>query len=397
MREIKNKVIVWGVDGFNTLGLMRELGNHGLDLVFLIKGHKGIAASSKYCKKYIETATVEDGYEFLLKNYTSEEDKPIIITPGDDIIIFIDRHKEELEKHFIIPGASIKGDSERYTDKNNMTALAEEIGILCPKSRAITKESDISGIEYPCLIKPSHEKPGHYNEFKFKICKSEKKLKKTLRYVRPDSEFIIQQYIPKELDLLVYGGRMWDGNTVIAGAFIRDRLSDSGSSSHGYFTNQMPSGVDVSKICDFLDRIDYHGLFSFEYGLLDDKAYFFEVNLRNDGTSHYFYQCGANIPLAYVYSSSGLDYSHIITGVAENRWFIDELYDVENVLSGKVSRKKWKQEMTEATVFKYYDKEDIAPYQLEKQGSLKQIVKDILLKRFRLYIVFVLDKMGLRK
>ncbi len=397
MGEIKNKVIVWGVDGFNTLGLMRELGNHGLDLIFLIKGHKGISASSKYCKKFIETETTEEGYNLLLETYASEPYKPILITPGDDIIIFIDRHKEELEKHFILPGAREKGDSERYTDKNNMTALAEEIGILCPTSRAVTRGSDISGIEYPCLIKPSHEKPGHYNEFKFKVCRSERQLKRTLRYVRPDSVFIVQQYIPKELDLLVYGARMWDGNTVIAGAFIRDRWADSGSSSHGYFTNQMPEGADASKISDFLERIDYHGPFSFEYGLLGDVAYFFEVNLRNDGTSHYFYQCGANIPLAYVYSSAGLDYTHISTAVAENRWFMDELYDVENVLAGKVSCRKWKQEKAEATVFKYYDKDDAAPYQLEKRGRGKQIIKDILLKRFRLYIVFILDKMGLRK
>ena len=397
MEAIKNKVIVWGADCFNTLGLMRQLGNQGLDLVFLIKGHKGIAASSKYCEKFVETNTIEDGYNHLLENYINEQDKPIIITSGDDIIIFIDRHKEVLEKHFILPGTSAQGNTEKYTDKNNMTALAEEIGILCPKSRAITKESDISGFEYPCLIKPSHEKLGHYNEFKFKICKSEKKLKRTLRYVRPDSEFIVQQYIPKELDLLVYGGRMWDGNTIIAGAFIRDRWADSGSSSHGYFTKSIPKSADTSKIGEFLELIDYHGLFSFEYGLLGDEAFFFEVNLRNDGTSHYFYQAGANIPLAYVYSSAGMDYSHITTSVEENKWFIDELYDVENVYTRKLSRKKWKKEMQEATVFKYYDEDDPAPYKLEKKGRKKQIIKDILLKRFRLYIVFVLDKFGLRK
>lgn len=397
MADIKNKVIVWGADGFNTLGLMRELGNSGIDLMFLIKGKKGIAASSKYCTEYVEIPTIEEGYRYLFENCAHEPYKPIIITPGDDISIFIDQHKEEFEKCFIVSGTNKKGNLEKYTDKNNMTALAEEIGILCPKSRSINKESDISDVEYPCLIKPSHEKPGHYNEFKFKICKKKIQLKRTLRYVRRDSEFILQQYIPKKLDLLVYGARMWDGNVVFAGAFIRDRWADSGSSSHGYFTNAMPESVDASKMSAFLDRIDYHGLFSFEYGLIDDKAYFFEVNLRNDGTSHYFYQAGVNIPLAYVYNSAGLDYSHIISEVQEKKCFIDELYDVENVLTGKISRKKWKQDMAEATVFKYYDSDDIAPYQLERKGRTKQIIKDIILKRFRLYIVFILDKCGFRK
>ena len=39
-----------------------------------------------------------------------------------------------------------------------------------------------------------------------KICKNEKELKQTLRFVRHESVFILQQYIKKEKDLLVYGG-----------------------------------------------------------------------------------------------------------------------------------------------------------------------------------------------
>lgn len=397
MEKVENKIIVWSIDDFNTLGLMRELGNAELDMLFLVKGHAGFAVKSKYCKKHVETSTIEDGHKYLMENYESEIKKPILIISSDEIITFVDQHKEEFEKLFIVPGTTTKGNIEKYIDKNNMTALAEEIGILCPKSRAIKKGEDISDIQYPCLIKPSHQKPGHYNEFKFKICKNENALKKTLRYVRPDSEFILQQYIPKELDLLVYGGRMWDDNTIFAGAFIRDRWADSGSSSHGYFTENIPQCADTSKILEFLEHIDYHGLFSVEYGLLENKAYFFEINLRNDGTSHYFYQAGANIPLAYVYSSAGLDYSDIPTKVSGEKWFIDELFDIENVILGKINKKTWKRDMSEATVFKYYDKEDTVPYEIAKKGKTKQTIQDIILKRFRLYILFVLDKMGLRK
>ncbi len=398
MEKVNNKVIVWGADNFNTLGLMRELGAANLDLLFLINGRAKFAAKSKYCKQYIETDSLESGYNYLLKNFFEEKYKPIIITPSDQIITFIDRHKEEFEKFFIIPGTVEKGNIEKYIDKNNMTTLAKEIGILCPQSLKAKKGLDTEGITYPCLIKPSHEKPGHYNEFKYKICKNEKELKRVLRYVREDSEFILQQYIPKELDLLVYGARMWDDNTVIAGAFIRDRLSDSGSSSHGYFTKNIPQCADVSAISDFLTKINYHGLFSVEYGLYEGKAYFFEVNLRNDGTSHYFYQAGANIPLAYVYSSAQLDYSRIpIKLTTEKEWFIDEVFDVENVILGKLKRKKWKLDMAEATIFKYYDGEDIVPYKIVKKGKIKQILQDIILKRFRLYIVFILDKFGFRK
>ena len=35
---MKNKVIAWGRDDFNMLGLIRELGQSGLDLLFLSYG-----------------------------------------------------------------------------------------------------------------------------------------------------------------------------------------------------------------------------------------------------------------------------------------------------------------------------------------------------------------------
>lgn len=397
MQLVKNKVIVWSIDDFNTLGLMRQLGKKGLDLLFLIKGCANFASKSKYCKKYIEKETIEEGYDYLLNNYKQEEYKPIIIVASDEIITFIDQHKEEFEKYFIIPGTSRKGDIEKYIDKNRMTKLAEDIGILCPTSRYISKDIFPTDIKYPCLIKPSHQKPGHYNEFKFKICKNKFILKHTLKCVRNDSEFILQDYIPKKLDLLLYGVRMLDKNIVIAGAFIRDRWADSGSSSHGYLTAEIPEYIDIEKIKKFIEKIDYYGLFSVEYGILENKAYFFEINLRNDGTSHYFYQAGVNLPLAYVYNCAGLDYSNILAKIKGKRWFIDEVFDIENIILGKLKIKKWKQDMAEATVFKYYDKEDMVPFELVKKEKMKQIIQDLILKRFRLYIVFIMDKIGIGK
>ena len=360
METIKNPVIVWSIDDFNTLGLLRELGQSGLDLVFLIKGKAGYASKSKYCVNYVETESIQAGYEYLMAT------------------------KEQ-------------GNIEKYIDKNTMTALAEDIGILCPQSKEVRWDSSIEGVKYPCLIKPSHQTEGHYNEFKFKICQNEKELKQTLRFVRHTSVFILQQYIQKEKDLLVYGGRLYDGKTVIAGAMIRDRWADSGSSSHGYITCDVPECADTRKIAEFLEKIDYYGLFSFEYGMIGNKAYFFEVNLRNDGTSHYFFQAGANIPLAYVYSCVGKDYSEIPVKTSKKAWFIDEVFDVENVIKGVISKEQWKKEMAEATIFKYYDREDQEPWKTVKKTRVKQIAQDFLLKKYRLYIVALLDKLGLRK
>jgi len=397
VEKVENKVVIWSVDDFNTLGLLRELGPFNIDLTFLIKGKADFAARSKYCKDYIETDTIEDGFLYLKNGNKDKSKKAIVIIADDEIATFADLHRDELADDYILPVTKKKGFTNKYTDKNEMTALADKIGILCPKSRFAKWDSEIKGIEYPCIIKPSHQRYGHYNEFKIRICKNERALKHTLKYVHHDSEFIIQQCIPKERDLLIYGGRMADGKTVLAGAMIRDRMADSGSFSHGLMTARIPESVDTSKIEKFLEEIDYYGLFSFEYGMVGDKSYFFEVNLRNDGTSDYFNQAGANIPLAYVFSCAGLDYSCISTRIKEDAWFVDEIFDYENVLKRIISKQQWREDKSAATIFKYYNKDDIEPYNLVYKKRFRQMARDFILKKYRLYIVRALDKLGLKK
>lgn len=398
IEKIKHKVIIWGADDFNTLGLLRQLSRPEIDLLFLIKGKLSYASKSKYCENIHQTNSIDDGAEYLITQFSKELYKPIIITSSDSIITYIDQHRATLSQYFILPGTSESGLIKKYIDKVEMTKLAKEHHFLCPDSILIKWDSDISNIKYPCIIKPSHEQPGQYNEFKVKICRNASELRRTLRYVRHNSEFILQQYIEKEFDLLVYGTRLMSGDTILAGSMIRDRYADSGSASHGYITNKICASANINGINSFLSTIDYYGPFSFEYGLIGEEAYFFEVNLRNDGTSHYFYQAGANIPLAYIYSCANKDHHHISTKVQSiPQYFIDEEFDIENVFHRRVSLKKYKIDKQQATIFKYYDTEDSAPWQYVHKHRIKQIIKDIILKKYRIYIVRFFEKFGLKK
>lgn len=392
-----NKIIIWGRDGFNVLGLLRAFGKAELNVFFLIKRGAGYATKSRYCTKFHCVDGDEEGMNYLLEHFSNESAKPIIITPGDEIAVFINNNKEKLEKHFIIPGTTERGLQQKYTDKNNMCQLAKRIGILCPEFRYCQWDSNIEGVNYPCLIKPAHEKAGHYNEFKYKICKDRASLERTLKMVRKGSEFVIQDYIQKEKDVLVFGARLYDGNTVFAGAVTCTRYSDSGMNSYGEVIRDVPQCIDTEKIRSFLSKIDYRGFFSFEYGLIDDKAYFFEVNLRNDGTIPFINQAGSQIALAYVYSCAGIDYSGLQISITKDKWYIDELFDFENVLTGKVNYHQWKRDKKLANAFLYYDKEDEEPWRHLKKRRWVIMAKEIFVKRFRPYIVFVLDKLGIKK
>ena len=390
--------IIWAVDDFNSLALLRQLGqNTKAEVLFLIIGKKNYAYSSKHCKTFVETKDIEEGFQFLVSNFNDCCKKPIIFTSGDNVMVFMDRHRTELEKHFFIPGCSAKGKTEFYTDKFNMWEAAKTVGMNVPKCVLSTKTSfiKIDNITYPCLIKPSHETPGYYNEFKYKICQSEKQLKRTFKYVRNESVFVIQELIKCDQQLLIYGCRSVNRGTVLAGSMLVDRFSETGSSSRGTIDSGLFGLIERELIDKFLNFIDYYGLFSFEFGVKDGKAYFFEINLRNDGTSNFFFQSGANIPLIYAKSIVG---DSVQTNVAcKNGIAIDDLYDYENVIKKRISKKEWKIDFNNASFFKYYDKNDVTPYEIAKKGSRKQMFKDIFIKKYRIYIVYLLTKFGLKK
>ena len=391
--------IVWAIDDFNAMALMRQLGQHkDANILFLIIGSKRYAYKSKYCTNFIETKNLDDGFNYLKEHYTSESEKPILFTSGDNVMVYLDSHREEIEKHIFLPGCIKKGDTEYFTDKYNMWSVAKKVGMNVPGCILVSKKdaNSLSNINYPCLIKPSHETPGFYNEFKFKMCKNEKKLKRTLKYVRESSSFVVQDFVKCENQLLVYGCRTPQKEAVICGSMLVDRYSETGSSSHGIIKSDLFGLIDKKLIEAFLNEIDYVGLFSFEFGVKDNKAYFFEINLRNDGTSNLFFQSGANIPLYLAYSFVGKDCSEL--NIKSNSGeAIDDLFDYENVIKRRISKKQWKRDLDNSSYFKYFDKGDLEPYFIAKKCSKKQMVKDILLKKYRLFIVYWFSKLGLKK
>lgn len=390
---IKNLIIIWGVDDFNTLGLIREIGKFESNILFVILGRKNVASKSKYCNSKYVTKTIEEGAAYILKNFSNFEVKPIIITNCDSISVYMSRHVEDFA-NFYYCGSKIRDVIARFTDKEEMIKLATKTGINCPESMRITKQSlfDSLKISYPCLVKPAHEQNGQKNEFKFKIVNSKLELVKIMNSVRDNSEFVLQTYIQKDYDALLYGVRFANGDVAFAGCLKRIRTTLSGSTSFGYISKEIPDSIDVEKIKTFLTHCDYVGLFSFEYAVKDNSSYYLETNFRNDGTSHHFFQCGANLPLAFIYDCGMEKYDDFSLCVKRNGIYFDELFDFINVLKKKVTFEKYKIEKKQADVFQWRDPSDLKPFYFMKNRRLYYLFKMSFLYRHRQAIVKMLDR-----
>lgn len=365
MEKLKANVFIWGNDNYNVLGLLRQLTPYVENVIFLVNGKKNYCATkSKYCSQYKLVESVSAGIDYLLEKGKSNQGLSFVITSSDLMAKAIDNHKDDLAKYYILSTTNVTGILSKAQDKIFQCELARKTGIDVPFSRLFNCESKIEDIEYPCLIKPAFKKHGVHHPFKTKVCDNELELHAIQKLLDKNGTYVLQQYIRKDKDLLIYGCRMDDGKVVYAGSFTKYRWAN-GDGSYGTIDSKIPDNIDVEKLNAFLREIDYRGLFSAEFGEEKGIAWFYEFNLRNDGTSHYFYQAGlANLPLAWV--KYHLDGSIAEAKKTYPKVFMDEIGDYANVRNGVVSKAEWREQRSKSTIFKYYDKDDQCPYYYAK-------------------------------
>lgn len=361
MGKLEANVIIWGNDNYNVLGLLRQLSPYIENVLFLVNGKTGhCATKSKYCKNTKVAHSIKEGIDFLIKKGKCSRRKSFVISSSDLLAEAIDKYRDDLSKYYVLCTTSETGVLSRTLDKNLQYELARKVGINVPSSRRFNRESTIENVVYPCLVKPAFKKEGLHHPFKTKVCNNESELKKVQGMLDISGTYVLQQYVRKEKDLLVYGCRFDNGKVVYAGSFTKYRWS-KGDGSYGTIDSSIPFSVDIEKLNAFLKTIDYKGLFSAEFGEENGVSWFYEFNLRNDGTSHYFYQAGlANLPLAWV----AYHLNNVVPEItkAGSFTFMDEIGDYANVKNGAISETEWRRQRSKASILKYYDKDDRRPY-----------------------------------
>lgn len=392
----RHQIIVWGPDNYNTLGLLRSLDTPNLDVTLLIKGNKqGVASASIHCKKCILTKNINEGINFLINNFEEKEnfyDRAILIPGGDSYSLAQAQNFEMLSRRFILMCTTDPKTIIRITDKSEMGKLAEEVGLLAPKAFKFSKGDILpAGIKFPVIMKPI-EKDIRV-EFKYKILNNISALNKFIKILNPNNSYLVQEYVQKENDLLIFGCRLPNGQVKFAGIHIWERWSDDGGGSYGILKPEIPDYIDTEALKRLFEKINYFGLFSAEFGKVGNKAYFYEVNLRNDGFCHLSLQAGANLPLLWVQHSLNLPISasSVMTREAIT---INEVYDIINVFRRKITWKKYKKDLKEATVFHFYDPKDKKPYKNIKRRRFWEIPLRAFLKSYRPQVIRILHKLG---
>lgn len=315
--KIMSDPIVIGPDHYNTLWLVRSLGMAGFNpfVIIVSSKSKSFVAKSRYCRNFVLVASNESMLSMLIERKV--EGKSTIFTSSDAIAACLDCNLHLLSDKYILQHCNNEqGGVLHWMKKENMLAMAASCGLTIPKTKAYSTNQQInmSELVFPCLIKP--ELSAESSKDNFRICKNELEFTSAINEIRDKcSRIVVQEYIQSEYECLVYGVST-DSEICLPGGLRKIHTCTSnnnlGMMSYACLSREIPLQLmNLDAIKEFIRAIGYKGLFSVEFMITKDEAYFLEINLRNDGTCYITTQAGVNLPAIWAYFAMGLDSSHL--------------------------------------------------------------------------------------
>lgn len=300
-------VIVFAIEHYNPLGVIRTLGKRGIHPDYIAeKGRVRLSSKSKYLNKVHEVENVEEGYEVLLKEYGEvykTGKKPIIICSDDKTIGHLDQHYDELKDKFIFFNCGQQGRIIDYMNKFRILELAKKHGLKILDSRVV-KRGEIPGdLKYPIITKSISPNSGGWKSDVF-ICENSVELNEAFKKIKSE-EVLLQQFVEKKNEYAVEGCSTNHGKDTLLSIY-----STYNYLIKGYYSPYRTSGSFVNPEIEkglrgMIEEIGFEGIFDAEFLIgPDDQYYFLEVNFRNTTWSYASDVLG--MPLAYLWVKATL-------------------------------------------------------------------------------------------
>jgi predicted ATP-grasp superfamily ATP-dependent carboligase len=357
-----NKVIVIGGDHHNTLGVIRSLGEKGLNphVVIVSMDGNSFVAKSKYIGILHIVRTCTEIVPLLLSHYKQENLKPVIICCTDASSSIIDIHSDELRPYFFLPGTLEQGQVTHLMNKQAMSELAISCGMEIPKTiyptrYPLTNEE----IVLPCIVKPLVSKDGAKEDIH--ICRQLSEVNNSLNHMGPD-KVQIQSFIDKDFEYQLIGCST--GKDVIIPGVSRILRPCKGSNTS--FLHYEPLGksfCDLDACKEFVRKTGYKGLFSMEF--LRDKEgkdFFLEINFRNDGNSICVTASGVNLPYIWYLSCIGENYREEANKQVVPKYVLPDSAEIRLLVTKQISIVQYLGDLFKTNRFMEFSWKDQRPF-----------------------------------
>lgn len=359
-----NKPIIFGKYGYNTLGVIHCMAEKECPFLLLLISHSRFNTMllSRYVKDYKIVATEEEGIQYLMMHKEKWRDA-VVIPTSDKVESLLDLNLDNLIDYYHFPHAVRPGAVNYLMNKDEQLRLAKAAGLHIPITIYYKKGNALpEGITYPCF--PKQQKSIAGKKEVLRRCDNELELMQAIDAAQCTTDFLIQQYIDKEYDILLIGCRFPDGKTWIPGVCKKTRWNlKGGDGSYGLISTKVEDFFpQLEEVNAFLERINYYGPFSIEFGVISSIPYIYEINLRNDGTSHLFHKAGIYIPYIYYLANNRQLTSEDLSIKDISYSFVDEFSDFTNIFTDQLSMSNWFRNLIHAGTYKYFVRHDMIPF-----------------------------------
>ena len=216
-------------------------------------------------------------------------------------------------------------------------------------------------ITYPCILKPLVSCEGAKSDIR--VCKTREELEKNLNSLAYTKNVLLQQYINRDYEISILGCGLKSGQCVIP--VVENKLTlypkDVGLECLANMQPLEDSPIKTS-IEALIEKTGFVGLFSVEmmHCKDDNKFYFTEINLRNDGAEALVTKYGANLPLNHV--ENLLDLPLTEQKVFRPGYYIWDMHHFLSLIHGDISVTTWLKELRMSNGFMLYFKDDKKPF-----------------------------------
>lgn len=380
-KNVNNAAIVVGDWHFNSLGLIRSLGEEGIPCYFINLSNGGYAEDSKYTIKTVRASEEKPVVEAIISIAETLSEPPLLFPSSDLSALYIDRNRAVLDNHCICPGAN--GDIERIMDKSVMCEAAKNAGFNIPDGATVELDENgkgfIKNFKLPFLIKPLLSVEGKKADIV--VCRTGDDIEKAIDFLySPDSVYshvLIQEFVEGEKNLMVdYSGCKVPGKKAIMfGQLekIREYPADRGSTSFSVIKKDI-TYIDVDTVDRFLESIGFDGIFDLDIKVVDGVPYFIEINLRNGASSYAFTAGGFNMAVAWYRAKLGLDEPKVCF---EDVYMMSERDDLNNVIDKNISIFKWLSDVRKTDVMMIFNRKDPAPFTAAYNSTVSKVLSVI--------------------
>lgn len=379
---MNNKVIIFGSDHHNTLGVVRSFFYKGLRPYVVVRCQdpsKSFVLKSKHIAGGAAFKSYEDCVAYIEEQYAEGEDKAVMIVTADGAESYIDRHYDRLRQYFSLPGSVIQGRITTLMNKETMSQLALECGLKVARTWTTKDGQVIEGpLEYPCITKSIMSIQG--GKENTAILYNEDDLHRFFEDENHSKNIQIQKFIEKEFEFQFIGVSLKGGEEIIIPGRTRIQHLIRENTSFLEFDNIDSSFDATLRNCkEFIKTTGYSGLFSAEFLRGKDGVdYFMEINFRNDGNAICATASGCNLPYIWYLWNIGENYLQEVPSRINKIFLMPEFDDAFLMLKGKIRFFDWIHDIFKANCYITYYKEDPKPFWILFKSNVQFLLKRLL-------------------